>query len=565
MTEATSTSTSTSKPATAFSLGEPISSSSLASSSSTSASTSTSTSAPAPASSSHNTLLTNDSPSRGESLTPRHGPLAPNAFELSEDEEPTPVLGDIPNHPSRAETLRRRSLAKRGIGIDESKGIKLSNGHKVHKADGMLEQEEEADDADAEEVEDDDHEENHLDSYDDNEKKQIGKENDWEQENENEHVNGHENKTGHRRKSSLSAARERMRAKMKSPLVPNIKLDELRDTLEIGIEKKFAPLSIPPHRRLQTAAVLLWALLTPLSVIVFLLCASCIALWPILIPYLIWIQFDTAPQWGGRPKEWARRSFIWKYYAQYYPCSIVKEADLPPDRPYLFGYHPHGIIGMGAFATFATEGTNFSEYFPGIKPHLLTLDSNFKIPFYRDLMMIHGICSVSKRACANVLSMGPGSAITIVVGGATESLSAHPGTADLTLKRRFGFIKMAIREGADLVPVFSFGENDIYEQLANEKGSWVYALQKNFQKMFGFTLPLFYGRGVFNYNYGLMPFRHPIVSVVGKPIHVKRDPHPSNEAIQETQQLYIEELMRIWDKYKDLYARGRTKELTLVE
>ena len=83
------------------------------------------------------------------------------------------------------------------------------------------------------------------------------------------------------------------------------------------------------------------------------------------------------------------------------------------------------------------------------------------MPFYRDLIMFLGIASVSKQACANILSKGAGTAITIVVGGATESLSAHPGTADLTLKRRFGFIKMAIREGADLVPVFSFGENDV--------------------------------------------------------------------------------------------------------
>lgn len=287
--------------------------------------------------------------------------------------------------------------------------------------------------------------------------------------------------------------------------------------------------------------------------------------WLILIPYFIWISFDRAPIHGGRPKEWARRGFIWKYFSDYYPCSIVKEAELPPNRPYLFGYHPHGIIGMGAFATFATEGTNFSEYFPGIKPHLLTLGSNFKIPFYRELLMIHGCGSVSKRSCANILSQGPGSAIAIVIGGAAESLSAHPGTADLTLKKRFGFVKMAIREGADLVPVFSFGENDIYAQLANAKGSMVYKLQKKFQKVFGFTLPLFYGRGLFNYNYGLMPFRHPIVSVVGKPIHVERDPHPSDEKVQELQGKYIAELTRIWDKYKDLYARGRTKELTLVE
>lgn len=93
-------------------------------------------------------------------------------------------------------------------------------------------------------------------------------------------------------------------------------------------------------------------------------------------------------------------------------------------------------------------------------------------------MLLHGVCSVSKTSCFNILSQGPGSAITIVVGGAAESLSAHPGTADLTLKKRFGFIKMAIRAGADLVPVFSFGENDVsppcrcIDQTANVRQIW---------------------------------------------------------------------------------------------
>jgi 2-acylglycerol O-acyltransferase 2 len=45
---------------------------------------------------------------------------------------------------------------------------------------------------------------------------------------------------------------------------------------------------------------------------------------------------------------------------------------------------------------------------------------------------------VSKQSCSNILKSGPGYAITIVVGGAAESLSAHPGTADLTLRRRSG-------------------------------------------------------------------------------------------------------------------------------
>lgn len=50
-----------------------------------------------------------------------------------------------------------------------------------------------------------------------------------------------------------------------------------------------------------------------------------------------------------------------------------------------------------------------------------------------------------------------GRGITIVVGGARESLDAQPHSLRLVLKRRKGFVKLAIRTGADLVPVLSFG------------------------------------------------------------------------------------------------------------
>lgn len=98
-------------------------------------------------------------------------------------------------------------------------------------------------------------------------------------------------------------------------------------------------------------------------------------------------------------------------------------------------YSP-GCLLRGAIATFATEGTGFSEAFPGLQPHLLTLTSNFNVPIYREILLLMGICSVSKQSCSNILRRGAGQAITIVVGGAAESLAARPGTADLTLRRR---------------------------------------------------------------------------------------------------------------------------------
>ena len=153
---------------------------------------------------------------------------------------------------------------------------------------------------------------------------------------------------------------------------------------------------------------------------------------------------------------------------------------------------------MGAFANFATEATGFSKLFPGIKPFLLTLTSNFNIPFYRDLIMSLGMAAVSRRSCETILSSGPGRSIVIVVGGAAESLNARPGVNDLVLRKRLGFIRIAIRHNAPLVPLFSFGENDLYEQVENEEGSFLYKAQKKFKAYMGFTMPLFHARGVFN-------------------------------------------------------------------
>lgn len=72
----------------------------------------------------------------------------------------------------------------------------------------------------------------------------------------------------------------------------------------------------------------------------------------------------------------------------------------------VFGSHPHGIISVGAIANFASDATGFSQLFPGLKPHLLTLTSNFKLPLYREILMSMGICSVSRKSCQTILRQG---------------------------------------------------------------------------------------------------------------------------------------------------------------
>lgn len=66
---------------------------------------------------------------------------------------------------------------------------------------------------------------------------------------------------------------------------------------------------------------------------------------------------------------------------------------------------------------------------------------------------------------------------------------------------------------AALVPIFSFGENNLFNQVENTPGTWLRWIQNRLQKIMGISLPLFHGRGVFQYSFGIMPFRQPITTI----------------------------------------------------
>ena len=269
-----------------------------------------------------------------------------------------------------------------------------------------------------------------------------------------------------------------------------------------------------------------------------------------------------------------RRAPLWGFFADYFPARLHKTVDLPPTRKYIFGYHPHGIISHGAFSAFATEALGFSEKFPGITNSLLTLDSNFRIPLYREYVLSLGIMSVSKASITNILSRGGrngegmGRAVTIVVGGARESLEAQPGTLHLVLAERKGFVKVAVRTGADLVPVLAFGENDLYDQVSPEEHPWLRRAQMYALRTLKFTLPFLHGRGIFNYDVGLMPYRRPLNIVVGRPIKVTQARSEAEVDMAEVERLhgeYVRELEMMWERYKGTFAADRKEEMVIMK
>nr|CRZ25189.1 Bm6773 [Brugia malayi] len=119
---------------------------------------------------------------------------------------------------------------------------------------------------------------------------------------------------------------------------------------------------------------------------------------------------------------------------------------------------------MNTYANFVTNGTGLFEKLPGMTVRVCTLVSQFWIPLRREWAMLHGLIDCSKESLHYVLNSSINNIVVLIVGGAEEALDAHPGSHMLTLSKRKGFIKIAIETGAQLVPMYSFGENELFEQ-----------------------------------------------------------------------------------------------------
>ncbi|KRZ86820.1 2-acylglycerol O-acyltransferase 2-A [Trichinella sp. T8] len=226
---------------------------------------------------------------------------------------------------------------------------------------------------------------------------------------------------------------------------------------------------------------------------------------------------------------------------------------------YLIANHPHGITAAGLFANFLTEATGFSDAYPGITTYPGTLDINFLFPFRREYMLMLGAISCGRESVKYMLSKPAGGhAVVLAVGGAEEALEAHPGASRIILKSRKGFVRLALICGASLVPSYSFGEVDVFNQISNEKGSLLRRMQDWFRKIATFSTPIFYGSYIF------LPYRRPICTVVGRPIDVEKCEDPTQEQIDRLHEIYVNELLTLFNTYKVSYGLPESAQLEIL-
>ena len=277
----------------------------------------------------------------------------------------------------------------------------------------------------------------------------------------------------------------------------------------------------------------------------------------ICLLYLGYIIIDKNAHCRERRNIFVANWRIWTLIGSYFPSHlIVKSANtFKTHTPYFFCIHPHGILSVGALTNFIPENAGIRKTIKNVEPRICGLKLALMIPVFRELLLALGFVSASPESLRYLADNGLSA--MLVVGGAEEALHAYPGSTSLVLEKRRGFVKMALETGAQLVPVYIFGENDLFDRIPG-----LQKLQRWLQQKMTFAMPLFYGK-----LYLPIPYRRTLTTVVGDPI-----PHPVkgtlDERVDAYHAMYVKALTDLFEHNVQIYGSDldkRTARLHLVK
>ncbi|CAI5734741.1 unnamed protein product [Peronospora destructor] len=231
--------------------------------------------------------------------------------------------------------------------------------------------------------------------------------------------------------------------------------------------------------------------------------------------------------------------------------AVVEENKRPPcfesDKHALFAFHPHGVLSCG----FSINGVHHLA-FERAACRWISAKALFLFPIMRDVLHWMEFSNSTKESMQRIMRTGQN--LCLLPGGIEEATLYQRGRHRVYIKKRFGFIKLALQHGYDIYPVYTFGEEYTYHAFTHLQ--WL-RCQLN-----RFWVPgvIFFGNRLCFY---LPRSDVDLITVVGKPLRLPHVETPSREVVKEYHDKYIEALQSLFDSYKGVYAVDPDAKLEL--
>jgi Diacylglycerol acyltransferase len=280
----------------------------------------------------------------------------------------------------------------------------------------------------------------------------------------------------------------------------------------------------------------------------------------VLLLTYIYFSFDGSERRFGRPWRWLTDSpLLMGPIVDYFPMCLHREgAEFDATRRYVFCVSPHGTLAFSRGVMAFVRERFWKRLFPGIETRDLSASAPFYLPIIREIWLGSGCVDASRPVAERILESGTtddGGPLSLALfpGGEAEQLETERDRYRIFVRRRQGFVRLAIKFGAPLVPVFTFGETSLYST-----SRAFYSVRRFIMQRFRICITLFWGQ------FFLMPHRVPVNMVVGRPIEVEQCGEPTREHIGRVHQQYIDAVQDIFDRNKAKYGVSASEQLVIM-
>lgn len=257
----------------------------------------------------------------------------------------------------------------------------------------------------------------------------------------------------------------------------------------------------------------------------------------VYLPFYLYPAHHKFPGWKGFEGLWRFMDYSKTCVSYFGQFEVHNPHSVDPDAQYFCACHPHGtVIFQRTFWRSEQLRRHLRRDWRMLAASIL-----FWIPIVREMTLWFGAVDAGRAQCERLLRAGV--SVCVWPGGLDEANSVD-GPTTVNVRTRTGFVRLAVKHGVAVLPIFVFGELDAVSAIQPLPKTVAEFCKRKLR----FSTAMFIGRW-----YTFVPRRVPFHMVIGKPCAVtKLDPSEDgfNAEVERVAAAYKAEIRATYERHR---------------